>query len=74
MKLSMCRALPIFYEDNSLKPHKNTEKEVLVFSSLLWGEGLWTPHNSHVDILTPKGDGNSKWGLWDVINSQGYLI
>lgn len=27
------------------------------------------PPNSHVEILTPKEDGISRWGLWEILKS-----
>lgn len=35
----------------------------------LWSEYLCLPQNSHVEILMPKGDGISRWGLWEVLRS-----
>lgn len=35
---------------------------------MLWSDCV-PPPNSYVDILIPKGDGISRWGLWEVIRS-----
>ena len=29
------------------------------------------PQNSHVDILNPRGDGISRWGLWGWLGHEG---
>lgn len=36
---------------------------------VLWPEYLGTSQNVSVEILTPKDDGTSDWGLWNVIKS-----
>ena len=42
--------------------------------SFCYGLSICVPPNSCVEILTSKGDGISKWGLWEVIRSYGWSL
>lgn len=41
-----------------------------VYQNLLWSECLYPP-NIHMQILTPKGNDISRWGLREVLKSWG---